>query len=310
MADDLSELTGVGATTIEKLHKAGYYNFMSIATASPATIADAVGLSEAKTRGMVQDARTKVQLGFNTGIEVEVKREKIARIPLYFKDFDAIIGGGFECGSLVEVHGGFGSGKTQLAHLLSASCQKAYPDSKVIYVDSENCFRPDRVRDFAKSLDLDGDAVLKNIHHAVATNTDHQMLLVSEVEKMIGEGMNAKLIIVDSLTSHFRSEFQGRGTLAPRQQKLNAHMHDLMRLAMVYDLVVFVTNQVQSDPGSFFGNPEKAIGGNIVAHNASTRLYVRRGQKGSRVAKLIDSPNLPDADCNYFVTQEGLKEVK
>ena len=310
MADDLSELTGVGATTIEKLHKAGYYNFMSIATASPATIADAVGLSEAKTRGMVQDARTKVQLGFNTGIEVEVKREKIARIPLYFKDFDAIIGGGFECGSLVEVHGGFGSGKTQLAHLLSASCQKAYPDSKVIYVDSENCFRPDRVRDFCKTLDLDADKILDNVHHAIATNTDHQMLLVSEIEKMIGEGMNVKLIIVDSLTSHFRSEFQGRGTLAPRQQKLNAHMHDLMRLAMVYDLVVFVTNQVQSDPGSFFGNPEKAIGGNIVGHNASTRLYVRRGQKGSRVAKLIDSPNLPDADCNYFVTQEGLKEVK
>jgi DNA repair protein RadA len=308
--DKLNELTGVGNTTIEKLKASGFYTFMSLATASPGNLADLVGLSEAKCRVIIQESREKVELGFKTGKQVEIKRESIARIPLHFKEFDDMIGGGFECGTLVEIHGGFGTGKTQLCHLLSASCQKSYPNAKVLYVDSENCFRPDRVRDFCKTLKLDADTVLENIHHAIATNTDHQMLLVSEIEKMIGTGMDVKLIIIDSLTSHFRSEFQGRGTLAPRQQKLNAHMHDLMRLAMVYDLVVFVTNQVQSDPGSFFGNPEKAIGGNIVAHNASTRIYVRRGQKGSRVAKLIDSPNLPDGECSYFVTKDGLKEVK
>jgi len=151
---------------------------------------------------------------------------------------------------------------------------------------------------------------LKNIKVARAFNSDHQMLLAEKVEDLIkNEGLNVKLLVVDSLMSHFRADFSGRGQLADRQQKLNKHMHALQKLATAYNLVVYVTNQVMAKPDTFFGDPTAAIGGHIVGHNSSTRIYLRKGKKGTRVAKLIDSPHLPDGEAIFNVEESGLKDV-
>ena len=151
---------------------------------------------------------------------------------------------------------------------------------------------------------------MKNIKIARAFNSDHQMLVAEKVEDLIKEGLPIKLIIVDSLTAHFRADFVGRGTLSERQQKLNKHMHVLMKLAAQYNICVYVTNQVMSRPDVFFGDPTAAIGGNIVGHNSQTRIYLRKGKKGSRVAKLIDSPHLPDSECVFMVTDKGIEDLK
>jgi DNA repair protein RadA len=135
------------------------------------------------------------------------------------------------------------------------------------------------------------------------------MLLAEKVEKLIKEGDNIKLVIVDSLTAHFRAEFIGRGTLAERQQKLNKHMHTLLKLADQYNVAVYVTNQVMAKPDVFFGDPTAAIGGHIVAHASTFRIYLRKGKKGSRVAKLVDSPNLPEGEANFYVEQGGLRDI-
>jgi DNA repair protein RadA len=115
--------------------------------------------------------------------------------------------------------------------------------------------------------------------------------------------------VVDSLTSHFRAEFIGRGTLAERQQKLNRHMHTLAKIASSNNICVYVTNQVMAKPDQFFGDPTAAIGGHVVAHASTFRLYLRKGKKGTRVAKLIDAPNLPDAESIFEVTEGGLKDT-
>lgn len=86
-------------------------------------------------------------------------------------------------------------------------------------------------------------------------------------------------------------------------------MHTLMKLANSYNIVVYVTNQVMARPDMFFGDPTAAIGGNIVGHNSSTRIYLRKGKKGSRVAKLIDSPHLPDGEAIFMVKEEGIKDL-
>ena len=135
------------------------------------------------------------------------------------------------------------------------------------------------------------------------------MILVDKIDEMISkDNLPIKLVIVDSLTSHFRAEFIGRGTLSERQQKLNKHMHALMKLASAHNLIVYVTNQVMAKPDTFFGDPTEAIGGNIVGHNSTFRIYLRRGKKGSRVAKLVDAPNLPDAEAMFFVKEEGIRD--
>ena len=134
-------------------------------------------------------------------------------------------------------------------------------------------------------------------------------VIAEKVEDLIQkEGLKINMIIVDSLMTHFRSEFIGRGTLANRQQKINKHMHVLMKIADQYNLVVYVTNQVMSRPDTFFGDPTEAIGGNIVGHNSATRLYLRRGKKGTRVAKLVDSPYLPDGECIFRITDKGIED--
>ena len=137
------------------------------------------------------------------------------------------------------------------------------------------------------------------------------MLLLENLEDLIKkQGLNVKTVIVDSLTAHFRAEFIGRGTLADRQQKLNRHMHVLLKLADMNNSCVYVTNQVMAKPDMFFGDPTQAIGGHIVAHASTFRVYLRKGKKGSRVAKLIDSPNMPDGECSFYVETSGLKDIK
>ena len=152
---------------------------------------------------------------------------------------------------------------------------------------------------------------LKHIKVARAYNSDHQVLLAEKVEDMLKDKeSNIGLVIIDSLTSHFRAEFIGRGTLASRQQKLNKHMHTLLKIADTYNVLVYVTNQVMAKPDTFFGDPTQAIGGHVVAHSSTFRIYLRKGKKGSRVAKLVDSPNLPEGECNFMVNMEGLTDVK
>lgn len=306
----VTDLPGVGAATAEKLKEAGFDTAMSIAVSSPGIMVDAAGVSESIARKMINFARENMQMGFKSGEEILQKRALVTKITTGSSAFDKLLGGGFETGAITECFGEFGSGKSQLAHILAVTCQIDNPDAVAIFIDTENTFRPERIVELAKSVDLDPDKVLKNIMVARAYNSDHQMLLAEKVSDLIErDKMNVKVVIVDSLTAHFRAEFIGRGTLAERQQKLNKHMHALSKIADMRNVCVYVTNQVQTDPAQFFGDPTKAVGGHIVAHASTFRIYLRKGKKGSRVGKLIDAPNLPDGEAAFMVTTGGLKDI-
>ncbi|MDD3175045.1 MAG: DNA repair and recombination protein RadA [Candidatus Nanoarchaeia archaeon] len=311
MSKDLtvSDLPGVGSATAEKLAAGGFDSLIAIAVATPAELLNASGVTEAAARKMIQAARSMLDMGFQTGEEILAKRNNIIKLKTGVSAFDMMMGGGFETGAITECFGQYGSSKTQIAHVLCVTCQIEDPDAIAVFIDTENTFRPDRIQQLAIGAGLDPEKVLKNIRVARAFNSDHQMLLAEKVEELIKNGDKVRLVIVDSLTAHFRAEFVGRGTLADRQQKLNKHMHVLSKFADMYNLCVYVTNQVMAKPDAFFGDPTEAIGGNIVGHNSTFRIYLRKGKKGTRVAKLVDSPNLPDAECIYEVTESGLKDV-
>ncbi len=308
MSDEqtITDLPGVGAATAEKLIMSGFDDLLSIAVATPGQLVDASGVTDVMARKIIKAARDSLDMGFQSGTDVLNKRANLVRISTGVKSFDQILGGGFETGGISECFGQYGSGKTQVAHQLAINVQAADPTAVVVYIDTENTFRPERITQFAKGKKLDPEKVLNNIKVASAYNSDHQMLMAEKVEELIKQGVNVRLVIVDSLTAHFRAEFVGRGTLAERQQKINKHMHILSKLADLYNLVVYVTNQVMAKPDQFFGDPTEAIGGHIVGHNSTFRVYLRRGKKGTRVAKLIDAPNMPDAECVFQVTEDGL----
>ncbi len=308
--NDIQNLPGVGAATAEKLISAGYHDMLAVAVASPGQLVDSTGVSEAVARKMINAARDSMNMGFETGADVMRKRSHVIKISCGCSSFDTLLGGGFETGAIVECFGEFGSGKTQIGHVLAVQLLKEYPDASVVYIDTENTFRPERIEQLARAAELDVEDTLSKIIVARAYNSDHQMLLAEKVDGLIKEkGKDVKLLVVDSLTAHFRAEFIGRGTLAERQQKLNRHMHTLGRLSSSHNMCVFVTNQVMSKPDQFFGDPTAAIGGHVVAHASTFRIYLRKGKKGTRVAKLIDAPNLPDGECVFEVVEGGLNDV-
>lgn len=306
----LYDLPGVGAATAEKLKEVGYTDVLSVAVASPGELTEACGITESAARKMINAARDSLEMGFESGDQLLKKRNSVIKLTTGSKSFDSLMDGGFESGAITECFGEFGSGKTQIGHILTVNVQKQDPNAVAVYIDTENTFRPERVVQLAKGVGLDPEKVLKNIKVARAYNSDHQMLLSEKVEDLIkNKGLNVKIVIVDSLTAHFRAEFIGRGTLAERQQKLNKHMHTLLKIADQYNLVVYVTNQVMSKPDVFFGDPTQSIGGHIVGHASTFRIYLRKGKKGSRVARLIDAPNLADGECNFMVEESGLKDI-
>jgi DNA repair protein RadA len=307
----LTDLPGIGPAVAAKLEAAGIYDLMSLAVMGPTELGELAGVGAAVARKAIQSARQMLDLGFQDGLEFAKKRSTINYITTGSKNLNELLGGkGVESRAITEAFGSYGSGKTQLGLTLAVNVQlpveKGGANGKCVFIDTEGTFRPSRIKQISEGLGANYENTLKNILVARAFNSDHQMLLLEKVGEMVKNGEPIKLIVVDSLTAHFRAEYSGRGQLADRQQKLNRYLHDLMRLGETYNLAIYVTNQVMANPAQMFGDPTTAIGGNIVGHASTYRIYLRRGKKGSRVAKLIDSPNLPENETVFFVTEKGL----
>jgi DNA repair protein RadA len=312
MSEEISKIPGVGEKTAEKLKESGYDDMMAIAAASRGELMTAAGVGEETANKIIAAARDSLRMGFEPATEVLKKREAVGKITTGSKSLDSLLGGGLETQSILEAHGAFGSGKSQLAHQVAVTVQlpkeKGGLGGKAIFIDSENTFRPERIMDMAKALGLDPRKALENVLIARAYNSDHQMLLVEKSEDFIKKN-NVKVIIVDSLTSPFRADYTGRGTLADRQQKLNRHLHKLQRLADVYNLAIYVTNQVMARPDILFGDPTAPIGGHILGHQATFRLYLRKSKGEKRIAKLIDSPCLPEGETIFRVITDGVRDA-
>ena len=308
---ELEELPGIGPATAEKLREAGFRDIASIAAARVDELKDIAGISEAAANKIINAAKDALDIRFLTGVEVLERRKKIKRITSGSKQVDMLLGGGIETQAIYEFFGEFGSGKTQICHQLSVNVQlsedKGGLEKGAIYIDTENTFRAERIVSMAEALKLEPEKVLENILVARAYNSDDQIIWAEKAGEIVQE-KNIGLIVVDSLTAHFRAEYAGRGSLADRQQRLNRHMHTLQKIADLNNIAVVVTNQVMAKPDVFFGDPTVAIGGHIVGHTSTFRIYLRKSKGDKRVARLIDSPNLPEGEAIFRVTQRGIED--
>ena len=309
---ELEDLTGVGGTTAEKLREAGFTDLMELAVASPGDVAEAAEIGVAVAQKIIGEARRRADVGqFESGTTLLERRKRLGRVTTNSKALDELLGGGVETQAITEFSGEFGTGKTQIAHQVAVDIQlppaQGGLSAEVVYIDTESTFRPERIVDMAKGVGLDPQEALGRIHVARAFNSNHQMLLVQKAQELARE-KPIRLLVVDSLTAHFRSEYLGRGELAPRQQHLNRHLHELLRFADTYNASILVTNQVSARPDILFGDPTRPIGGNIVAHAATYRVYLRKSKPPKRIARLIDSPNLPEGEAVFSLTGEGIRD--
>ncbi len=308
----IEDLPGVGPSTAEKLYAAGYNTLESIAVASPLELAEVAGLGETQALKIINAAREALDMGWMSAEDLLKRREEVGKITTGSSNLDELLGGGIETQAITEFYGKFGSGKTQICHQLAVNVQLPFEkgglNGSALYIDTENTFRPERIISMAKGVGLEPSEALKRIFVARAYNSDHQMLLAEKAKEII-EDHNIRLIVVDSLTAHFRAEYVGRGKLAERQQKLNRHIHTLQRLADAHNLAVVVTNQVMAKPDILFGDPTEPVGGHVMGHAATYRVYLRKGKGEKRIARLVDSPHLPEGEVVFEITAEGIRDA-
>ena len=307
----------MGPVAKKKLNEVGILTVLDLAVRSPTEIADRLGSDLARATEFANKARIRlVEMGvlekdFVSASEIYKRRQAIERLSTGANSMDDLLGGGIETQAVTEYYGEFGSGKTQICHTACIMVQqpkdKGGLDAGAIYVDTENTFRPERIVSIAKARNLDPDKILERIIVAKAYNSSHQELIVGELGRILDK-QRIKLIIIDSAVAHYRSEFLGRGTLAPRQQKLNKFMHLLTRTSETRNVAVIITNQVQSTPDTFFGNPTKPTGGHVVGHTSTYRIYLRKAGK-NRIAKMVDSPCHPEQEAAFQLNELGVSDL-
>lgn len=273
------------------------------------------GLSEVKVEKIKEAAGKIVKVGFIPAtIQLDI-RQKVFALSTGSKQLDSVLGGGIMTMSITEVFGEFRCGKTQMAHTLCITAQLPREmgggEGKVAYIDTEGTFRPERIKQIAERYGLDPEACLENISYARALNSEHQMELAEQLGEELSSG-DYRLIVVDSIMANFRVDYCGRGELNERQQKLNQHLFKLNRLAEEFNIAIFMTNQVQSDPGAsaLFASADgrKPVGGHVLAHASATRILLRKGRGEERVAKLQDSPDMPERECVYVIGEKGITD--
>ncbi|MHA2315787.1 MAG: DNA repair and recombination protein RadA [Candidatus Hermodarchaeia archaeon] len=311
--DDLASLDGVGPAMTSKLRSAGLTTVEAIAVTPPREIAKKTGIGFNTVLNIVVAARKSACVDFITAEELWKKRQNMLKCSTGSKNLDELLGGGIETQAMTEFIGEYGVGKTQICLMLCVMAQlpleKGGLDGNVVYLDTEGTFMPERVFEIANALGLDPHETLGNIFLARAYNSSHQCLLTDNLFKFCPEN-DIKLVVVDSMIGHFRGEYIGRENLSERQQTLNSQLHKLLRLTEAFNLPVIVTNQVQANPAQFFGDPNKPAGGHVMAHACTHRVYLRRGSKGTRLAKVIDSPYLPENSTRFKITEKGIEDVQ
>jgi DNA repair protein RadA len=315
---DIQDIEGIGPTTAKKLKEAGIVSVMDLAVTSAEELAVDINASKESAATFVIAAQkllrdSKVlEKEFITADAALEKRRSMLRCSTGSSALDDLLLGGIETQAVTEFYGEFGSGKSQVCHTLCAMARQPVElgglDGNTIYIDTEGTFRPERIQEIARSRGHEQEQVLKSIAVCKVYNSSHLELIIKNLGKYVDD-FKAKLVVIDSIISLHRAEFAGRGTLADRQQRLNSMLHKVIRLAEIYNIAIVITNQVQSSPDTFFGDPTKAAGGNVLGHASTYRIYLRKSGE-NRIAKMIDSPYHPYSDARFTVNERGTDDIE
>ena len=310
---ELLQENGINNSDINKLKEAGFNSLESLSYTARKNLTTIKGFSEAKIDKIIKIVDEILNYKIQPSTVALQKRKKLTRITSGSKELDTLLGGGFESDSITELFGEFRTGKTQICHTLCVTCQLPKSDGggegKAIYIDTEGTFRPEKLALIAERFGLDPKETIENVYYARAYNSDHQQRLLVQVCALMCE-QKFSLLIVDSATALYRTDYTGRAELSNRQISLGRFLRNLQKIADEHKIVVVITNQVVAtvDGNAFGGNDKKPIGGHIMAHACQTRLYLKKGLKQNRICKIYDSPSLPEAEASYSITDRGIDD--
>jgi len=307
-------ISGIGPESEKKLLEAGITRIDKLASMSVEELNDLLKCGEGKAREIIRQALERDIAFFApaTKFKSEVY-DKMQRITSGSKAIDELMGGGFPTMNIVTVSGEFGSGKTQLAMQLAVNVQlppeKGGLSGKAVYIDTENSFSPARIMKMAEAVGLDPQKALENILLVKATNTDHIEIAVDKLEDLLENGAKIRLLVVDSFISQFRAEYSTLDVLVTRQRKMLKLLDRLKKIAWRYNILIYLTNQVVVDFSSIPGvSTMRPAGGFVMGHWGGIQIYLRRGKK--RIFAIRDSPEQPERETVFEITEEGIKDVE
>lgn len=309
----LQQLKGLGEATDKKLTGYGVSNLYDLCVRGAKEICEMTGADMDTCQGWVLKAKAKLgELGLvrktdMTALELYDYQENIKKIPIGMADLDKLFDGGLHPESLYEIYGEFGSGKTQYA--LTACAVVLASGGHIIWLDCEDTFKPKRLVQIlvARELVEDEDeakTLLANILIRHVPNTEDYELEEGRLTDYLVK-QHAELIVIDGIIGQYAEEYIGRGTLSNRQNKLRRVMTHLKNICFYFSNVVLFTNQVQTDPSVMFADPIKPIGGNVVAHASTYRIYFKKSGK-KRIARMVDSPKDDLIECQYALSIKGI----
>ncbi|MFX1419604.1 MAG: DNA repair and recombination protein RadA [Promethearchaeota archaeon] len=311
---DLDQVKGINARQIKLLQENGIGTAEALAMSPHSTVSTIDGLGEKTAKKLIWNARNALGMTeFTTASKID---DNVEFITTGSSELNRILGGGLQTGKLTEVYGPFKSGKTAFAHTVSVAVQlpkkKGGINGSVAYIDTENTFSKEKIKRIAKRFESDPKQVLSKIYHARIYSSDHQSQMIQKAEALC-KTRGVRLIIVDSLMALLRAEYVGIGKLAPRQATLNSMIHGLSRIAETYNCAVLLTNQVATRMMGMF-SADDAIGGNIVAHGCHFRvMFKTKGFSSNnslqRRAVIVDAPDLPPEECEFFITGAGVADT-
>jgi DNA repair protein RadA len=322
----ITTLKGIGPSIQNFLKEAGIKSIKDLVVRGAPSISETTGLDIKTSTIICNKARVRLgELGIIDRYFTTSIKRKDYRISLGSRNLDSLFTGGIETDAITEFFGASSTGKTQICHTLAVMVQgqrqqeqsnenlHQLSKAKAIYIDTEGTFREKRIASIAQSRGIDSESVLSNILHARAQNISHQDLILEGMPSLMDkpENENVRLLIIDSIIAHFRSEYVGRGMLPERQQKLYGCLQMLKRISEIYNIAVVITNHVNSSPSHTFGrftSESKPLGGHVLSHSSTYRVRLNCNRYGNRTAKIVSSPYHPEIETVFTISEEGVSD--
>ncbi len=315
---EITKLKGVGSETAKKFEKCGITLVEQLFVIPPPQIAEILGIDNDSAQELFRKAREVYQTDdknaklFISGLEADKEDDIIEKINPGTHALDKLFTGGIECGATTEIFGEYGCGKTQFCHTQAVRVQLPEAEGglkgKCVWIDTEDTFEPKRIRSISANLKVDADDILKNITVAKAFNSADQYMILKEVEKRLVEDKDIKLLVIDSAIGLFRQDYSARAMLSERQKYLDQFLTMCSNMANFHKIAVIWTNQVMINPGVFYGDPVTAVGGTVLAHKSTYRVYFKKSGK-FRIAKMIDSPKHAETEVMFGLSKSGVVDM-
>jgi DNA repair protein RadA len=297
----------------DKLRKHTLFHVNDLAFGNTYVISKLLGFNIPETQMLQRAAISRIHSRYNnhsfkTAYDI-FQTEIPCRFITGLAVLDELLGGGIETGTITQLYGAPRTCKTQICYTV---CTELPADFKVIYIDTEGKFRPERIQSIANSRNLDGEEILKRIVLSSPLDSREQEERIQNSYSLIKKDSKIKFMILDSIMNHYLAEYPGRKYLHERISKLNVQIHILLSIARVNNIAVIITNRARTimSEDQIGAKELMPYGGSALSSTSTHILHMERSSTRNEFkVSLVKSPICPNTNAPFAITNSGIKDI-